>query len=119
MILVVHRLSPVGQSNDAEPATTHCQSGSAEVAVLVGSAMKDRGRHPTHDLGIDGYWSCQVDDSRNAAHERISVRQNRRYSIRVSGCCHKSGAQRQNTVIRPASLSPHASLILCAYPELT
>jgi hypothetical protein len=36
----------------------------------------------------------------------------------LAAAAKKSGAQRQNTVIRPASSSPHAFLILCAYPEL-
>src|SRR5262245_7883452 len=69
-ILVVHGLSAVGQSDDAQTTIGHGQAGAEEVAVVIGAAMKNPVGHPADDLGIDRRRAAQTRDSRDATHRR-------------------------------------------------
>jgi hypothetical protein len=68
----MNRLSAVGQSDDAQSTIGQGETGPEEVAVLVGSAVKNRVGHPADARGINRRLPGQSSDSRDATHRRIS-----------------------------------------------
>src|SRR5262245_16096275 len=66
-VLVGERLVAGLQIDDAEPPVPQSHRPAHVIAVVVGAAMAQRGRHPTHDVDV-GALVARTQEAGNAAH---------------------------------------------------
>jgi hypothetical protein len=67
-VLVSNWLLPVRQSDDTKPARPESNTRPVKITFFVGTAVKNRLRHPLHDLAVDDSLSGQIHNTSDPAH---------------------------------------------------